>query len=303
MLAANSTSHGLIRDYVTAFGTLFNNIRIKRPSESATETQLIAVPLTYAPKQRFIQRINHDLNLDRRSQITLPRMSFEMTSVTYSAERKLNTVNRTVKRITTTTGNSYVTGTYAPVPYDVGFSLNIYIKNIEDGTNIIEQILPYFTPEFTVTLKGATDLGIKVDVPIILSAVTLEDNFEGGFDDRRIITWTLDFILKGMLYGSVADAKVIKKAIINLRPVSGNTISEVIASNGSVSNTRTTYQSTSNATMSVITTRPAMNVAIDGTKTATTNTANSVGIDKIDANDPFGIATDLTIMIANTVVV
>ena len=120
-----------------------------------------------------------------------------------------------------------MSGTYAPVPYDVGFSLNVYIKNIEDGTNIIEQILPYFTPEFTVTLKSATDLGLKQDLPVILTAVTMEDNFEGGFDDRRIITWTLDFILKGMLYGSVRDSKIIKKSTINLRPVV-NTISQSI---------------------------------------------------------------------------
>lgn len=288
MLSANSTSHGLIRDYVTAFGTLFNDIRIKRPGTSATGTQLIAVPLSYAPKQRFIQRINYDLNLNRAAQIVLPRMSFEMTSVTYSADRKLNTLNRSVKKITTTTGNGYVTGTYAPVPYDIGFSLNIYIKNIEDGTNIVEQILPYFTPEFTVTLKSVTDLGLKLDVPVVLSAVNLEDNFEGGFEDRRIITWTLDFLLKGMIYAATTNAKVIKKSIINLRPINE---SNTLYSNTTTANTR-----------SVITSVPAMNVASDGTQTATTNTANSVSIDKIAADDPFGIATDLTLIIASNTV-
>jgi hypothetical protein len=285
MLAANSTSHGLVRDYVTAFGTLFNNIRIKRPGTSAAGTQLIAVPLSYAPKQRFIQRINHDLNYGQNVQIVLPRMSFEMTSLTYAPGRKLNTLNRTVKKIETTTGNNYVTGTYAPVPYDVGFSLNIYIKNIEDGTNIVEQILPYFTPEFTVTLKSATDLGLKLDLPVVLSAVNMEDNFEGSFEDRRIITWTLDFILKGMLYGATTSNKVIKKSIINLRPVTANS---------SVANTTTANN------RSVIATAVAMNVASDGTATSTANSLDSVSISKIDANDPFGIATDLTLIIANS---
>ena len=214
-MLAETFSHGLIRDFVVAFGTLFNNVKINRRAESGEDSDTIAIPLAYAPQQRYIERITQDLNLDRPVAISLPRMSFEMVSLNYAPDRKLNTMQRYFGR-KSDSANSQLASTYSPVPYDFNFQLSIYVANIEDGTHIIEQILPYFTPEFTVSLKSATDLGINMDLPIILNSVNMEDSYEGGFDERRIIIWTLDFTMKGQLYGPVSNSGLINKIMINL---------------------------------------------------------------------------------------
>ena len=216
-MLANTFSHGMIRNYVVGFGTLFNNIKINRRASGGESASTIAVPLAYAPRQRFIERITEDYNLDKPVAMSLPRMSFELMSVNYSTERKLNTMQR-YKRPDAASSNTGVKSLYSPVPYDFTFQLNIYINSIEDGTHIVEQILPYFTPEFTVTLKGATDLEIPMDLPIVLNAVNMEDSYEGGFDDRRIIIWTMDFTLKGNLYGPISESSVINKAFVNMNP-------------------------------------------------------------------------------------
>lgn len=265
----NTFSHGTIRDYVISFGTLFNNLKINRRPASGGDADTIAVPLSYAPRQRFIERINGDLNLDRPVSMTLPRMSFEMLGMTYSSERKLNTMNRLHRTNPIATSNTTIYSSYTPVPYDFQFQLSVYISNIEDGTHIVEQILPYFTPEFTVSLKSATDLGLNLDLPLILNSVVTEDNYEGGFDERRVIIWTLDFTLKGNLFGYISGSSgIINKAYINLYP---------------------TMDITAN-TYDQITIQPAM----FANGSPTTNVAASVPINQINANDTFGIAVDIT---------
>ena len=216
-MLAEAFSHGLVRDFVVAFGTLFNNIKINRRAASGEDSDTIAIPLAYAPQQRYIERITQDPNLDRPTAISLPRMSFEMVSMNYAPDRKLNTMQRYYGR-RTDTSNTQLASTYSPVPYDFNFQLSVYIANIEDGTHIIEQILPYFTPEFTVSLKSVTELGINMDLPLVLNSVNMEDSYEGGFDERRVIIWTLDFTMKAQLFGPVSNSGLINKIMINLHP-------------------------------------------------------------------------------------
>ena len=225
-MLAEVFSHGLIRDFVVAFGTLFNNIKINRRAASGETSDTIAIPLAYAPQQRYIERITQDPNLDRPTAISLPRMSFEMVSMNYAPDRKLNTMQRYFGR-RTDTANTELASTYSPVPYDFNFQLSVYITNIEDGTHIIEQILPYFTPEFTVSLKSVTELGLNMDLPLILNSVNMEDSYEGGFDERRVIIWTLDFTMKAQLFGPVSNSGLINTIKINLRP----TMNTAVANN------------------------------------------------------------------------
>ena len=211
--------HGILRDYVVAFGTLFNDISVIRRdiTEFDAPTRYVRIPLSYAPKERFIARLNQDPSLTKQVSVTLPRMSFEMTTMNYAGERKLSTVNkiRQFNANSAALGSNTVSSMFAPVPYDIGFSLHIFSRNTEDASNIVEQILPFFTPEFTLTIKSMTDLGIKSDAPIILNGISKEDNYEGGFEDRRTLIWTLDFTLKGFIYGPMSQpGGLIKKAYI-----------------------------------------------------------------------------------------
>jgi hypothetical protein len=212
-MLADTYSHGLIRDYVISFGTLFNNLKINRRPASGETENTIAVPLVYAAKDKYLVRIAEDLGLNKPIATTLPRMSFEMTSFAYNSGRKLNTMHRTLKDNIADSSSPY--SAFTPVPYDIGFNLHIYVGNVEDGTHIIEQILPYFTPEFTLSLKSATDMNLNLDLPIILNGVNMEDTYEGGFDDSRVISWTLDFLLKGSLYGPIKSSGIIMTANAN----------------------------------------------------------------------------------------
>ena len=249
-MLAETFSHGLIRNFVIAFGTLFNNIKINRPAASGEGTNTIAIPLTYAPRQRYIERINEDLSLDKPVALSLPRMSFEMVSLNYAAERKLNTMQRYYGR-KDTTSNTQIASVYSTVPYDINFQLNCYVENIEDGTHIIEQILPFFTPEFTVSLKSVTDLGINMDLPVVLNAINSEDSYESGFDERRVIIWTLDFTMKTHLFGPVDNGGLINKIMVNLYPTvnvaaAANTNEQVYITPGQLANglaTNTSYLS------------------------------------------------------------
>ena len=212
-MLGSTYGHGILRDYVVAFGTIFNDVSVIRTSDLAATTY-VRVPLSYAPQERFLARLNQNPTLSRQEQITLPRMSFEMTTMNYAGERKLNTVNK-IRKFTSTSNGTHISSMFSPVPYDVGFSLHVYSRNTEDASNIVEQILPFFTPEFTLTIKSVTDFNIPMDIPIILNSISKEDTYEGGFEDRRVLVWTLDITLKGMLYGPIKESGgLIKKAYI-----------------------------------------------------------------------------------------
>jgi hypothetical protein len=190
-------------------GTLVNNIRITRTDKTGNITSLLKVPVTYAPKDKMLARVLQDPNIDRESAtIPLPLISFEMGRMTYDGTRKLNTINKVV--VKDTTDPNKFKYQYNPVPYNIEFKVYIYAKNAEDGTKILEQIIPYFTPDWTTTVNLIPEVEVTMDIPIILNNITYSDNYDGQFKDRRAIIWTLDFLLKGYIYGPVKRAGIIK---------------------------------------------------------------------------------------------
>ena len=214
--------HQTIRKYVAVFGTLFNDINIERKNSSGTVVERLKVPLAYGPKQKWLLAVQ-DTTADRKVVATrTPRMGFAMTGISYDTARKLNTIGRNVKANTSSTTTSMVT-MYNPVPYNFDFELFILVKNAEDGTQILEQILPYFTPEFTVTVNTIPDMNIKADVPIVLSSSSVADEYEGDLSTRRTITWTLSFVLKGFIYPNLTSGEIIKTIEVNFRIPGGDT--------------------------------------------------------------------------------
>ena len=213
--------HQTIRKYVAVFGTLFNDINIERKNSSGTVVERLKVPLAYGPKQKWLLAVQ-DTTADRKVIATrTPRMGFAMTGISYDTVRKLNTIGRNVKANTSSTTTNMVT-MYNPVPYNFDFELFILVKNAEDGTQILEQILPYFTPEFTVTVNTIPDMNIKADVPIVLNSSSVADEYEGDLSTRRTITWTLSFVLKGFIYPNITSGQVIKTIEVNFRIPGGD---------------------------------------------------------------------------------
>jgi len=206
--------HGTLRKYVILFGTLFNNIWVNREDENGAVKQSFKVPLSYGPREKFLARIN-GLNADdpmtQPFATVLPRMGFEITGFNYAPERKLSTINKFV-RTPIPTDQDKMKYQYNPVPYDIQFSLSIFVKNTTDGTKIIEQILPYFTPEWTTTVQLVADPDITLDVPLVLGSVAQDDVYEGSFEERRALIWTVDFTMKGFFFGPNKKSEVIKLA-------------------------------------------------------------------------------------------
>lgn len=202
---------GTIRKAIVAFGNMFNNINIERRDSSGNIVQVLKVPLSYAGKAKALARIQQRPNVDDRSvQIIVPRMAFEMSTLTYDYNRKISPIqqSRSVNTTSTTLDSQY-----APTPYNINILLYVYVKNQDDGLQIIEQILPYFNPDYNLTLKALPQLNIKNDLPIILDSVNFEDNYEGEFDDRRTIIWTLSFTMKLNFYGPINKQGIIRKVV------------------------------------------------------------------------------------------
>ena len=203
--------HQTSRKMVVGFGTLFNTLEVQRTDSSGNVTEVIGIPLSYGPKDKMLTRISADPNLSPSVALTVPRMGFELTSMTYDSARKLNTMNRNVAK-----GTTGLKKQFNPVPYNWEFSLYIFVKNAEDGTQILEQILPFFTPEFTVSMTLISSMSVKHDIPLVLNSVTSEDTYEGDFATRRSIIWTLSFTMKGYLYPNIVDnAKVITDVTVD----------------------------------------------------------------------------------------
>lgn len=211
-----------IRKYVALFGTLFNEIKISRTNNLTDYlTAIIKVPVTYAPKEKMLTRLIQDPDIDRPSAtVTMPFMSFEMTSVSYDASRKLNTIGQIV--VADPNSASRFKYQYNPVPYNFGFRLYIYVKNAEDGTKIVEQILPYFTPDFTATVNLIPEMNVNMDIPVILTNISQEDTYSGSFKERQALVWTIDFTLKGYIYGPVKKGAIIKFANTAMFTTSGD---------------------------------------------------------------------------------
>jgi len=210
--------HQTIRKYVVLFGTLFNDIFIEKRNSSNQVISKQKVPIAYGPKQKFLVRAVQDPDLDKKVAIQLPRMGFEMTSINYDPTRKLNTMGKLYNKGYNSSGNRTIKTMFNPVPYTFTFSLFIFVDNAEDGTQILEQILPFFSPEFTTTINVISEMGIKLDVPLIINSASNEDVYDGDFTTRRTLVWTLDFTMKGFIYPEVKSSdKIIKSIDISFR--------------------------------------------------------------------------------------
>jgi hypothetical protein len=264
--------HNTIRKYVILFGTLFNDIHINRVDNTQGVTRTIKVPISYGPKEKMLARLDADPDL-KRPAIVLPRMSFELTDLNYGPTRKLNTLGKMVG-VDQANLTKYQ---YNPVPYDLNFILSIAVKNVDDGTRILEQILPFFTPSWNSTVDLIPELGIILDIPIVLNAVSSEDSYEGNFEERRSIVWTLSFTMKGYIFGPTRPtagnglgANLIKLANINFFDTS--TYSNIDDAVGNIDPVQTVNVS------------PGM--LANGSPTS--NASLSVSSDQINANDNYG---------------
>lgn len=202
-----------MRKYVAAFGTLFNDIYIDRRDNSGNVIQEMKIPIHYGPFQKFLARLEQDPNLTAPA-MTLPRMSFEITGLTYDSSRKLSSLIRNCS-INPNDPDSKITQ-FVGTPYNIEFQLNVMTKYNEDGMKIVEQILPFFTPDFTPTLDLFDDSDMSVDVPIVLTGITQEDTYEADFETRRALIWTLTFTMKGYFFGPSTNVKVIKFSEANI---------------------------------------------------------------------------------------
>jgi hypothetical protein len=256
--------HQVLRKYVIMFGNLFNDIVVQRYNKDGTRIQAIGVPIAYGPREKFLARINANPDLADDTAIQLPRMSFEMTGMTYAPTRKLN---RLQKNVSSGTAPSNLTTNFASAPYDMDFSLSIYVKNADDGVQIIENILPFFTPEFTSSMRLLPDMpDFLLDIPVVLQSVTMEDTYEGDFETRRAVVYTLNFLVKGYIFGPVQTSGVITRVQVD---------------------TRTNVDTTSARETRVVVTPGLL-----ANGAPTTNSAASVAVSAISANSDFGIAED-----------
>lgn len=265
-----------IRKYVILFGTLVNDIHITRTNSSGNTVSLLKVPLSYAAKEKMLARLENDPEIQREtSSPLLPRMSFEMSAVEYDGTRKLNTLGRiSAKDATDPNKMKYQ---YNPVPYNFKFKLYVYVKNAEDGTKIIEQILPFFTPDWTSTVSLIPEMNIVMDIPVVLDNISIEDSYDGKFTERRALIWTLDFTVKGYIYGPVKKSKVIKFANTTFY-IPDSTITDLSKAAG------------------ITTPNDRVTVApgLDANGNPTSNASISINSDLIEADDDYGFVTDIS---------
>ena len=261
--------HQSLRKYIILFGTLFNDIHIQRRNANDNVIQTIKCPLTYAPREKVTARLEQNPNLTEQQSILLPRISFEMTTLMYDPARKLNTMNKWKSDPGDAATGGKIKHTFQPVPYDISFDLNIYTRYAEDATQVLEQIMPFFTPEFTATINLIPDLDIKVDVPIVLESMSSQDTYEGDFETRRALIWNLGFRMKSYLYGPIKETMPIKGANIGVFATQ---------SNGAYSNTRST----------AVKVKPGL--LANGSPT--TNAAASVSANNINSTDDYGFIVD-----------
>ena len=199
------------RKLIIAFGQIFNNIVIQRTNSTGGVTARIKVPLAYAPKEKFLVRLDQQANLESREfATTLPRMGFEITGLAYDASRKLTRVQK-YSKVKTGEDGKKMNYNYSPVPYNISMSLYVFTATAEDGLQIIEQILPFFQPDYTVTVNVVPELNIKRDIPIVLGNINYEDTYDGSFTQRRAVIYSLSFTAKTYLFGPMNNQSVIKQ--------------------------------------------------------------------------------------------
>jgi len=193
--------HEIMRKTVISFGTVFNNIHVRHQDNTGKDIGELKVPISYGPRQKFLARIQQQPELNKATQITLPRMSFEVSTIDYDASRKSG-ITQTFKA---QDGKKFKK-VFMPVPYNLGFELNIMTKTQDDALQIVEQILPFFQPGFTLTVDLVKSIGEKRDIPLILNNISYQDDYEGNFETRRALIYTLSFTAKTYMFGPIADS-------------------------------------------------------------------------------------------------
>ena len=211
---ANTFYNQSIRKIIVGFGDIFSNITLVRYNPDDSEQERFVIPIAYASKERYVMRLEEDANLDKKVQMSLPRIAYELNGISYDSTRKQNTNVKTFGN----KSSGGISSIYNPVPYNFDFSLYIMVRNIEDGTQVIEHILPYFTPDYTIKINMLPELGIIKEIPIVLNSTNYEVDYEGDRDqETRKIIWTLNFTAKGYIFGSISDnIGLIKTSITNI---------------------------------------------------------------------------------------
>jgi hypothetical protein len=269
--------HKTIFKSVATFGTLFNDITVKRKTSNGNTVKELKVPLSYGPRSKFLAKIEDDGNNNKNTAITLPRLSFEMSGFSYDSQRKLNSLG--VRYNTTETGSEK--SMYNPVPYNIGFSLNVYVEHFDEGLQIIEQIVPFFSPYLNIPSKLVyDDMGIVDDVPVLLNDVSLEESYEGQFEDKRVIMWNLSFTLKTNIFKPVKESDLI-------RQVETNVISTPTESSGEV-----TPQEVQKAQESGSKSKSVTKPGLTDQGQPTTKESESVPKEDIDSDDNYGFIED-----------
>lgn len=206
--------HATMRKSVAVFGTMFNNINVIRKDGSGGILNTVKVPLAYGPKQKFLARLDQEAGFDAPLAIKLPRMAFEITSLELDTTQKVGKLNKIVESHGSDVTKKKTIKHYTS--YDIGMSLYIMAKNQDDGLQIVEQILPYFQPEYTVSITPVDGFAHKQDVPIILTSVNIDDQYEGEFTERRVLIYQLDFTMKMKFYGPTADVGLIREVNVDI---------------------------------------------------------------------------------------
>ena len=206
--------HEIIRNTIIGFGSLFNDISIKHVNDNDQTVSIIKVPIAYGPTQKFLARLQQVPNLNKPVQISVPRMSFEFVGLTYDATRKTTTTQTFLSGLSS--DEKQIRKTYMPVPYNMQFELAIFTKLNDDMLQIVEQILPYFQPAYTLSIKLVDTINEKRDIPIIFEGISMDDDYEGNYETRRSLVYTLRFTAKTYLFGPVSDVSkdIIKKVSI-----------------------------------------------------------------------------------------
>jgi hypothetical protein len=255
------------------FGNMFNDIVVKQYNRDGTTASAIAVPIAYGPKEKFLIRTQQDPDLDQQISIQLPRLAFEMTTLNYDGTRRFNSKGKNVVIVSDKNKADYQ---HMPVPYDMTFNLYAYVRNADDGAQILEQIVPYFGPEWTNTINIIPGMNLSIDIPTVLNTVSIEDTYEGSFENRRAIIYTMDFTVKGYFYGPVRRQGVIKRAQVDFGVVAntnGKITLEDVARTGRSS-------------------RVVVTPGLLANGSPTTNSAASIPYSQISANANYGFASN-----------
>ena len=267
--------HQALRKYIIMFGNMFNDIYITRRNNAGTAIQTLKVTIAYGPKEKFLARLTADPGLNRTVATQLPRMAFEITNMAYAADR---TVNKMRRNVAISDGSNTLRSQFTPVPYDLTVALYGMFAGNEDAVQVVEQILPFFRPEWTNSVKLVPEMGHYYDVPTILNDMSIEDTYEADFQTRRAIIYNFNFTVKGLLFGPVSKKGIIRRTLVDFTiPSANNSTGDQIK-----------FATPTEGPQARITITPGLYA--NGSPTS--NSAASVAITSISANDTYGVAID-----------